>query len=143
MQATHAAARHQLVGFLLGLCVLNGLTGLFAGARPGTIQAQLDVKMQLFWCVLLAGGALLAIVGIYWPGSNIKVALELESLGMTCLAVAAGVYAVAIILVVPLTGMSSWSVILTFALFCIARRQTIESVLKPDGRKRRRRGGRA
>ena len=139
MQPTHAASRHPLVGFLLGLCVLTGVMGLFFGARPGSIQAQLDNKMQIFWSVLLAGGAALALVGIWWRGSSLKLALELESLGMTCLAVAGIVYAGAITLLAPVTGMPSWSVVLTFALACVARRQKIEGVLRPKEPKRGRR----
>ena len=140
MQPTHAASRHPLVGFLLGLCVLTGVMGIIFDARPGSIQAQLDTKMQIFWSLLLAGGAALSLIGIWWRGSSIKLALELESLGMTCLAVAGIVYAGAIILLAPVTGMSSWGVILTFALACVARRQKIEGVLRPKELKRGRRG---
>jgi len=140
MQPTHAASRHPLVGFLLGLCVMNGVTGIIFDARPGSIQAQLDTKMQIFWSLLLAGGAALALIGIWWRGSSIKLALELESLGMTCLAVAGIVYAGAIMLLALVSGMTSWGVILTFAMVCIARRQKIEGVLRPKEPKRGRRG---
>jgi hypothetical protein len=140
MQPTRDAARHPLVGFLLGLCVLAGVTQLAAGAQPGSIQEQLDPKMQIFWSLFLVVGGLLSLVGIYWPGKNLKVSLELEGLGMIALAIAGVVYAVAIIRIAPLSGMSSWSVILTFALVCIARRQRIENVLRPSVKKRGRHG---
>lgn len=119
---------------------MNGVTGIIFDARPGSIQAQLDTKMQIFWSLLLAGGAALALIGIWWRGSSIKLALELESLGMTCLAVAGIVYAGAIMLLALVSGMTSWGVILTFAMVCIARRQKIEGVLRPKEPKRGRRG---
>ena len=139
MQPTHAASRHPLVSFLLGLCMATGFVQLVADARPGSIQEQLDPGMQVFWSALLLGGALLALVGIWWRGPNVKIALEVESLGMTSLAVAGIVYAIAIILVAPVTGAFTWGVVLTFALACIARRQKIEGVLRPKEPKRGRR----
>ena len=139
MQPTHAASRHPLVGFLLGLCVLTGVVQIAFGAQPGTIQEQLDPAMRVFWSALLAGGATLALVGIWWRGSSIKMALELESLGMTSLAVAGVVYAGAIILAVPVSGMQTWGIILFFSLCCVLRRQKIENVLRPKESKRGRR----
>lgn len=136
MQPTHAASRHPLVSFLLGLCAATGFVQIMFGSRPGSIQEQLDPKMQVFWSALLLGGALLALVGIWWRGGSLKVALEVESLGMTSLAVAGGVYAIAIILVAPVTGAFTWAVILTFSLACLARRQKIEGVLRPKPPKR-------
>ena len=141
MQPTHLASRHPLVGFLLALCTLTGVVQIVAGARPGSIQDQLDPTMQVVWSALLASGSLVALVGIYWRGPSLKIALELESIGMSALALAGIVYAVAIILVAPVDGMLTWSIILGFAGACIARRQKIESVLRPSGQKRGRRGG--
>ena len=140
MQPTHAASRHPLVGFLLGLCVVTGVVQIAFGAQPGSIQEQLDITMQVFWSALLAGGALLALVGIWWRGSSLKLALELESLGMTCLAVAGIVYAGAIVLVAQAEGALPAGIVLTFALCCVARRQRIEGVLRPKEPKRGRRG---
>ena len=140
MQPTHAASRHPLVSFLLGLCVMNGFVQIAFGARPGSIQDQLDPAMQVVWSLFLLCGALLALIGIWWRGDNLKVALEIESLGMTSLAVAGVVYAIAIILIAPVTGATTWGVVLTFALVCVARRQKIESVLRPKEPKRGRRG---
>jgi hypothetical protein len=132
---THRDSRHPFEIWLLGACALSGTFQLISGARPGSLAAQLSPVAQIAWCGLLGLGGIVALTGIFWRG-EVKVALELESIGLTSVTIACVVYAVGIAFMAPASGSVTIILITTFALCCLIRRRRIEKVLKPT-RKRR------
>lgn len=135
MLNTHKDSRHPFEIWLLGACALSGSFQLVSGARPGSVSAQLSPVAQIAWCVLLGVGAIVALVGIFWRG-QVKVALEMESIGLTSVTVACLVYAIAISFAAGWNGAFSVFIFATFALCCLIRRRRIEKVLRPNRRRR-------
>jgi hypothetical protein len=135
MLNTHKDSRNPFEIWLLGACALAGTVQLISGARPGSLSAQLTPVAQTAWCVLLGFGGVVALIGIFWNG-QVKVALEMESIGLTSVTVACLVYAVGIFFAVAWDGLFSVVIYVTVALCCLIRRRRIEKVLKPT-RKRR------
>lgn len=134
MLNTHRDSRNPFEIWLLGACALAGTVQLISGARPGTLTAQLSPVAQIAWCVLLGLGGLVALTGIFWRG-QVKLALEMESIGLTSVTVACLVYAVGIFFAVAWDGLFSVVIYLTVALCCLIRRRRIEKVLKPTRKK--------
>jgi hypothetical protein len=135
MLNTHRDSRHPFEVWLLGACALAGTFQLISGARPGSLSAQLSPVAQIAWCILLGGGAIVALVGVFW-GGQVKVALELESIGLSSVTVACIVYAIGIFFAAGWNAFFSVVIYATFAICCLIRRRRIEKVLKPT-RKRR------
>lgn len=98
--------------------------------------------MQTIWAILLGGGALIALTGVFWSDKtmrSLKIALELESIGLLAVAVACVEYSTAVYFAVGLDGIYTWIVMGTFALCCLIRRRRIEKVLKPNRSRKKKR----
>lgn len=88
--------RHGLVVYLLGLCVLSGVTLLFGEPAAGSLEAALDREVVAAWAALLTLGAATALVGMFWPG-DIRTGLVAKRLGYAGLTFASAIYALVII----------------------------------------------
>lgn len=126
---THRDARHPFEIFLLAACAFAGITQALTGARPGSVASQLSPMMQLIWSALLGVGGVVALTGVFWH--DIKVALELESIGLLAVAGACATYAGAVFIAAGIGGVASWAMTVAFAVCCLIRRRRIEKVLTP------------
>lgn len=76
----HYRRRARGIVFLAGLCFASGLAGLLGtGSSASELGAELADIARVVWLGLYAGGGLLVLVGVYWPGLPRP---ELEGLGL-------------------------------------------------------------
>jgi hypothetical protein len=103
--------------FLGILCVLSGLP-ILAGVtpKPGSLDALLPSPVVYGWSVLLVIGGVLVVAGVgraRWQSAELG--------GLTLLANAAIVYALAITVVLGTAGLVAAAIVAAFGLACIAR----------------------
>lgn len=127
--------------FLLALCALSGVTLLAGGPEPGSIEATLPVWAAHTWGGFLAGGSLLAMLGVFWPDHgrwSLTHALMIERLGLTVLGGAGFVYALAVLVAAGPGGRLAGGIIGYFTVVCVSRawkigqafRLTVKAVTK-------------
>lgn len=89
-------SRHPFETYTLAACVIAGGSAVFGGLRPSAINAAFPLWAQIIWGALLGGGALIALVGIWYKRRPVGIFLEqvrLVSTGFMCFTHAASVYA--------------------------------------------------
>lgn len=120
MTATATAkSRHPFELFTLILCVAVGVPALVADARPGSINEALPHWAVDVWGAGLAGGAIVALVGIGW--SNRVTGLILEQVGLVAVGCATLVYAAGALVTVGVTALVPAGIVAAFGLSCLWR----------------------
>lgn len=85
-----ALDRHPLVVFLLGLCVISGIANL---VTPNPAAPHVPLWINRAWYLLLIGGGLTALVGVFWR--DVVTGILVVRAGL--LFVGAGAYAYAVV----------------------------------------------
>jgi hypothetical protein len=123
------AGRHPFQTFLLGLCVISGIPLAFGERTASSISALLPGWMAIGWGVSLSLGALVALVGSYWPRRNYATALTLERIGLVIVGPAAVVYACVIFIYGGMGGVTAGLITLAFGASAIQRAHDIGKVI--------------
>lgn len=116
--------QHPFEVFLGGLCVLSGLPLVLATQPdPASLTATLPWWIVKAWGIELTLGGALIVLGVIWPRMRYA-----ERAGLTLLAPAAGLYALAIFVNVGRSGLVAASIVLAFALACLLRLAVVVEV---------------
>lgn len=124
------AGRHPFQTYLLVLCVISGVPLVFERPPPAlSIESLLPAWVAIGWGCALIGGAVLALVGSYWPRSNYATALTLERIGLVLTGPAGLMYGAAILLVVGFPGFVAACIVFGFGAACIKRAHDIGIII--------------
>jgi hypothetical protein len=123
------AGRHPFQTFLLGLCVISGVPLAFGERTASSISALLPGWMAVGWGVSLSLGALVALVGSYWPRTSYATALTLERVGLVIVGPAAVVYACVIFIYGGWGGATAGLITLAFGASALQRAHDIGKVI--------------
>lgn len=122
------AGRHPFQTFMLALCVISGIPLAFGQETASSVQSLLPGFMAIGWGISLSLGAVVALVGSYWPREGYATALTLERIGLLIVGPAALVYGFIIALFAGLGGLVSMCIIIAFGGSCILRARDIGCV---------------
>ena len=84
--------------FLLLLCLYSGVNAVFTGPYVNAVDYLLGPEWAFFWAIALIGGALLALIGVFWRGRAI-VAIAFQEIGYAAFGIASIARGVALILI--------------------------------------------
>lgn len=110
--------RNYALLFLLGLCVVAGLSEWLPTGRDDAVSVALPGYATIYHVMLLVGGVV-GSAGV-WT-SRLRVGAPLESGGLTLLAATMGGYAIMLVALVRPVPVVTTVVLLTFGLVCVAR----------------------
>lgn len=123
------AGRHPFQTYLLVLCVVSGVPLIFGRVPAASVEALLPEWVAVSWGVSLTGGALLGLIGSYWPRENYATALTVERIGLTLTGPAALLYATAIFLITGIDGFIAVGIVAGFGAACIKRGRDIGVII--------------
>lgn len=130
------AGRHPFQTYLLALCALSGIPLLFGHTNSGSVEETLPAAVAAAWGAILCGGAVVALLGTYWPIRGDKhdltryaTALTLERIGLAMVGPGALVYATVIVLAAHLDGLLVAAVVAAFGWAAIARMRDVGRVI--------------
>lgn len=123
------AGRHPFQTFMLVLCVFSGVPLLFGEPPAASVEALLPPWMAVSWGVSLCLGALVALVGSYWPRGRYATALTMERAGLCIVGPAALVYGTLIGMYSGSAGFAAASITIGFGLSCLKRAHDIGKVI--------------
>lgn len=106
-------------GYLLSVCILQGVTILTGVSKPQTIQSLLPPALRVLWAVLLLCGGIAAVIGLYWRGHPVD-AILIKRIGLFAAGMGTLAYGVALLTIWPL-GLIAALMNLGFALACFNR----------------------
>lgn len=124
------AGRHPFQTFLLALCVVSGIPLLFGEQPAQSVETLLPAWIAMTWGWSLAGGALVALVGSYWPRSNYATALTIERIGLIIVGPAALLYATVLMLYAGLAATVAAAITLGFGAACIKRGRDVGKIIQ-------------
>lgn len=110
--------RHALVVYLLGLCIISGLSNLLGEPTAGSVESTLRPEVQVTWSVILVLGGGASLVGMYWQGDP-RTGLLMKRFGYMSLAIAAAAYAGVLILLVGDQARFIGGIVIGFAFACM------------------------
>ena len=131
MNLSHARSRHPDELFLLGLCLVSGITIVFGDVpEPDSIEAALPRWASIGWGIFLLLGPLTTLVGIFWPGKRVTDGLIVEQVGQVTTGMIAIFYAVVLIIAAWPAAVVAGSITFAFGCARIWRWVQIQRLLK-------------
>lgn len=125
------AGRHPFQTFILSLCVISGLPLLFKQIPASSVEAFLPEWVAVTWGCALTIGAVLALVGAYWPEKwNYATALTLERIGLDIVGPAALLYSVVIFAFRGYGSAVAAAIVFGFAISCLIRAGDIGVIIQ-------------
>lgn len=115
------AGRHPFQTFMLTLCVVSGIPLLFGEPPSTSVEALLPGWVAATWGLSLTIGAILGLVGAYWPKKNYATALTIERIGLDITGPAALLYAVIVFIYGGWGSSVAACIILGFGASCLVR----------------------
>lgn len=123
------SSRHPIVLFLLFLTLSYGVSVLFGGPAPGSIEEQLDAVQVSVWGGTLAFGASTYLIALALQSSKrvrtFTTGVAFEQVGAASLGAAAILYSVAVVATVGWVGTFPAGTTFAFGAACIYRWITI------------------
>ena len=120
LSSAQRVGRNPLAVYLLGLCIVAGLSflaGLIAGGEElKPVERLMPHGLVVGWYLLLFGGGLVSVIGIALR--DVVVSLLVERAGLIGLGAASFVYSIALSLV---RDVATAATVLAFSLACVAR----------------------
>jgi hypothetical protein len=115
-------------GWVLVVCVLQGVSVLTGITKPNSIDALLPHGLHVMWAVLLLFGGLAAVGGLYWPGNPVD-ALLIKRIGLFAAGMGTLAYGFALLTIWP-TGLIAALANLGLAAACFHRIFQISTALR-------------
>lgn len=109
--------------FISALCILSGLSYVFVGASPLSIEHALPPLLVHAWGFELVFGAMMTLGGLVFRQARV------EQIGLTFLAAAASIYAIVLMSSGGLSSALAASVTLGFSLACQRRARAVRKVI--------------
>lgn len=124
------AGRHPFQTFMLALCVISGIPLLLGEPRSTSVEALLPGWVATAWGLSLTVGAVLGLVGSYWPRKNYATALTIERIGLDITGPAAVLYAVIVFTYGGWGSSVAACIIVGFGASCLVRAGDIGTIIK-------------
>lgn len=122
------SGRHPFELYILYLAFVSSLPILFGLApAPGSVREALPTIVSTVWALILAGGSLAALVGIYFRER--ATGLILEQLGLALVGVGNLIYCVCVLYVVGESGVFMVAIVGGFGVSCLRRYWQIQRIL--------------
>lgn len=129
------AGRHPFQTYLLALCSIAGVPLIFGRTNSGSVEELLPGAVAIGWGFVLCVGALVALVGSYWPIRGDKLdprsyatALTIERVGLAFVGPGALVYAAIIVLVAGWSGVFVAAITAGFGWAAVRRQRDVARV---------------
>ncbi len=107
--------RHPFEVAILAAAAICGLALAVTDTSPRSAATAMPGLIQVMWQVLLIGGGVIGLVGVWWPG-RILAQLGTEMVGVLLLGTATSMYAVALFTVSGAQALAAGSFVTAAAL---------------------------
>lgn len=124
------AGRHPFQTFMLTLCAVSGAPLLFGEPPSESIEALLPGWIAVAWGLSLTVGAVLGLVGSFWPRRNYATALTVERIGLDITGPAALLYAVVILVYGGWGSTVAAAITVGFGVSCLVRAGDIGTIIR-------------
>lgn len=121
------SSRHPFEIFMLVVCVVVGLPILFGNPPPPSVDALMPLWARIIWSVLVAGGALTALIGVALPQRLAGVFVE--QVGLVAVGVGTVVYALCSFVYNDIQLALPAAMILAFGVACLWRWVQLERLI--------------
>jgi hypothetical protein len=121
------AGRHPFQTYLLSLCFVTGIPGLFGYVGSPALREALPLGLSIAWSVMLVFGSAAGLLGSYWRG-DLATAMSIEKLGLFSVGVAACIFALIIPMYLGFVALLTTGIVAAFGLSCLRRSRDISKI---------------
>jgi len=131
--------RNPFEVFLLVACLLASVVNVLGAGPPNSIRDSLPHWAQYIWEYLLLGGALVALIGLWWPRKK-ATSYIIEQVGLAAVGNGCAFYGIAVLFFAGPQGVVAAFMALGFGAACLWRYGQIESLLHEAIKEKEKRG---